>query len=256
MRVNKMSPIPMLYHAHHSQAADDLPFWLDWARRKGGPILELGCGSGRVLLPLAEEGRSVFGLDRDANMLEFLRMCIPGGLRERVSLIRSDLRRYHLARHFPLILMPCNTYSTLEPVDRRIALNRARCHLASRGNLIVSTPNPAILAELPEEGEAENEAFFFHPETGNPVQVSSQWQRASEGILFYWRYDQLLPDGRVEREMISVFHYVRGVDDTFYDFEEAGLKVALTFGDYDGAPYETDSPHLIIVATPIFRAIP
>ena len=54
-----------LYHAHHSRNLEDLPFWQELARQQGSPILELGCGSGRVLLPLARAGYNVVGLERE-----------------------------------------------------------------------------------------------------------------------------------------------------------------------------------------------
>ena len=63
---------PTLYHAHHGQYQEDLPFWLKLANQQGGPVLELGCGTGRVLLPLARGGFQTVGLDNDLEMLRFL----------------------------------------------------------------------------------------------------------------------------------------------------------------------------------------
>jgi len=248
--MSEPSSVPPLYHTHHSldADADDLPFWLAWARQQGGPILELGCGTGRVLLPLAETGYTIFGLDRDPVMLDFLRKRVPNSLRERVVLMRGDLRSYCLASRFPLILMPCNTYSTLTLTDRRIALNRVRLHLAQQGVFIISMPNPNLLWELPENGELETESSFPHPETGHPVQLSSQWEDVGEGVLFHWHYDHLLPDGRVERETISSLHHLQAADEILYNFEEAGLKVIQTYGDFYRAPYEPESPNIIIVS--------
>ena len=61
--------LPLLYHAHHNRYKEDLPFWLELAARHGDPVLELGCGSGRVLLALAQDGYQVYGLDNDPGML-------------------------------------------------------------------------------------------------------------------------------------------------------------------------------------------
>ncbi len=242
------SRIPMLYHTHHSQEAHDLPFWLEWANKQGGPILELGCGTGRVLLPIAEAGHTVFGLDNDAAMLDYLRVRVPDSIIERVLLIRGDLRRYCLSSSFPLILMPCNTFSTLQIKDRQIALNRVRLHLAPRGVFIISMPNLNLFTDISEEGESENEAFLPHPETGNPVQVSSQWQIAADKVLIHWHYDHLLPDGYAERISISSTHYFQDVDEILSDFETTGLDVINILGDFDQEPYDDESPNLIVVA--------
>ncbi|MBL7164656.1 MAG: class I SAM-dependent methyltransferase [Anaerolineales bacterium] len=248
--MSEISSVPMLYHTHHSldANADDLSFWLAWAHQQGGPILELGCGTGRVLLPLAETGYTIFGLDCDRGMLDFLRERVPVSLCDRVVLMRGDLRSYRLAGRFPLILMPCNTYSTLTLTGRRIALNRARLHLTPEGVFIISMPNPNLLAELSEDGEFETESSFSHPKTGNPVQVSSQWEYVGEGMQFHWHYDHLLPNGRVERETITAFHHSQAPDEILDDFEEAGLEVLHIYGDFDRSLYEPESPNLIIVA--------
>ena len=63
---------PALYHAHHSRHLEDLPFWHWLAMNYPGPILELGCGTGRVLLSLVKSGQLLVGLDRDHAMLAFL----------------------------------------------------------------------------------------------------------------------------------------------------------------------------------------
>ena len=242
-------PIPLLYHAHHSQDAADLPFWLDWAKQQGGPILELGCGTGRVLLHLAAAGNTLFGLDHDAEMLDYLRGRIPDAVSNRITLIRGDLRGYCLSSRFSLILMPCNTYSTLSLADRRIALNRVRLHLANKGIFILSIPNPNLFTQISDTGDSENESAFIHPETGNPVQVSSQWNRSGEKLLFHWHYDHLSPDGRVERKTLSSTHYLQDADDILREFESAGLKVDHTFGDFEGETFTSESPNFIIVAS-------
>ena len=63
----------LLYDTHHQRHLEDLPFWLELARNANGPILELGCGTGRILLPLLENNLPAIGLDLDADMLAILR---------------------------------------------------------------------------------------------------------------------------------------------------------------------------------------
>lgn len=243
--------LAQLYDAHHRQDAEDLPFWVTWAQKQGGPILELGCGSGRVLLPLAQVGHRVFGLDNDVQMLSFLQSKISQEMRKRVTLIRSDIRHYCLTTRFPLIIFPCNTYSTTNLNDRRIVLNRVRLHLSTDGVFISSMPNPFVLAELSDIGESETEieTSFPHPQTGNPVQVYCQWNHSQDAVTFTWHYDHLLPDGQVERQALSVKHYLQEIDAIRQDFAQAGFKRVDAYGDYDQSEFSEDSPLLIFVAS-------
>ena len=73
---------PKLYQAQHSEYQEDIPFWLVLASEQGSPILELGCGTGRVLHPLAEAGYTCYGLDHDPGMLAMVKQhssAIVGG---------------------------------------------------------------------------------------------------------------------------------------------------------------------------------
>ena len=144
--------------------------------------------------------------------------------------------------------MPCNTYSTLSLADRRIALNRVRLHLANKGIFILSIPNPNLFTQISDTGDSENESAFIHPETGNPVQVSSQWNRSGEKLLIHWHYDHLSPDGKVERNTLSSRHYLQAADDILREFENAGLNVSYTFGDFARGTFNPDAPNLIIIA--------
>jgi 2-polyprenyl-3-methyl-5-hydroxy-6-metoxy-1,4-benzoquinol methylase len=75
----------------------DLPFYLELARRIGGPVLELGCGTGRVLLPIARAGIEIHGLDGSASMLRILQehiQCEPTEVQRRIVLYEGDMRTF------------------------------------------------------------------------------------------------------------------------------------------------------------------
>ncbi|MBT3391858.1 MAG: class I SAM-dependent methyltransferase [Chloroflexi bacterium] len=244
-----MTDLPLLYHTHHSIEAEDIPFWLAQAEQFPGPILELGCGTGRVLLPLAETGGRIFGVDNDANMLALLRIHLPASRAAQVTLIRGDFRHFCLTSRFGLILMPCNTFSTLPLADRQAVLNRVRLHSQPGAYFVVSMPNPLFLAELPPTGDPEVELIFTHPLSGNPVEVTSQWQRRDQGVAFQWHYDHIFPDGRIERQSLTAYHLHQEIAAIYAAFEKAGLEIVATRGDYDGEKFNPDeSTHLIITA--------
>lgn len=237
-----------LFDAHHSNYFEDLTFWKGLAELYGDPILELGCGSGRVLIPLAREGHRVFGLDRDIAMLRLVRLHTPQALASQVNLFQADLRQYHLERQFPLILLPCNMLSTLFAETRRESLQVAREHLKIGGVFAASMPNPALLARLPANGEPEIDEFIPHPVTGNVVQVSCEWHRSDRRFRLSWHYDHLLLDGRVQRVSSQADHDLSSIDIYLADLREAGMEPIATYGDFDGSEYDAKSPHLILVA--------
>jgi SAM-dependent methyltransferase len=122
----------------------DLPVWEELAERAGGPVLELGCGTGRVALRLAELGHEVVASDSDAELLEALRS--RGG----VETALADARTLDLGRRFALIVAPMQVVQLMGGADgRRSLLARARSHLQPGGLLAVALADP--FAELPAE---------------------------------------------------------------------------------------------------------
>lgn len=239
---------PILYHAHHSLHLEDLPFWLELASRQSGPVLELGCGTGRVLIPLLQAGFLAYGLDNDLEMLRFLRGYLPQSRQSQPPIFQADMAHFHLARQFPLIILPCNTLSTLPADQRRSVLACAHEHLAPGGLFTASLPNPAILAAMPRRGREQFEETFTHPLSQNPVQVSSSWRRTPRHFSITWHYDHLLPDGRVERLSIQISHSLETPEAYLQELAQAGLQIISVYGDFDRSLYTSESPYLILVA--------
>lgn len=239
---------PPLYSAHHSRYTEDLPFWLGLAARQGEPILELGCGTGRVLIPLAQAGYLAVGLDNDLEMLRFLRLRLEACLQPQPLLFATEMSAFHLQRRFALILSPCNTWSTLDASQRRVTLQRIVEHLLPGGLLAFSVPAPDLLMSLPARSEAEIEEIYQHPQDGNPVQVSSGWRRTKGHFIVTWHYDHLLEDGRVERMVATVRHELTPVQGYIDEICAAGMKVEAVYGDYDGSPYTVEAQNLILTA--------
>jgi SAM-dependent methyltransferase len=237
--------LPILLHAHYSLYNDDLDFWCALAAQSGDPSLELGCGTGRVMLALSQAGRRVIGLDWDAAVLAFARQ-LSGG---RLSFLRSDMRRFRLDARFALIYSPCNTYSTFTPAERRTILECAAAHLQPGGTFAFSIPNPLSLQQLPHHAPPEVEDTFRHPLDGEPVQVSAAWSRSGNRFKLEWIYDHLLPDGRIERSIAATSHDLSGPAIYRQELQEAGLKITGMYGDYDRSAFDSqESPYLILVA--------
>ena len=240
--------LPLLYHTHHSLHPEDLPFWLDLAAQSDDPILELGCGSGRVLLPLAQQGHTVFGLDNDFAMLSFLRQNLPATIAHRVHIFQADFAHLHIGKNFGLIIMPCNTYSTLPDLVRQAGLAAIRQLLLPGGRFALSIPNPVMFGRLPARSAAEIEEIFTHPTSGEPVQVSSAWQRNGQFFTVSWHYDHLTPDGQVQRLSAETRHHLIQLPAYLDELTATGFRTITIHGDYDRSPYAEESPQAIIVA--------
>lgn len=117
----------------------DLDFYVDLARRIGGPVLELACGTGRILLPIAREGIAIHGVDLSTAMLHILRDNLqrePKDVRELVSIVEGDMRSFRSNRKYPLVLIPFRPLQHMHTVDDQVAaLKTAAFHLEKDGIL-------------------------------------------------------------------------------------------------------------------------
>ncbi len=114
----------------------DLPLWRTLAAAAGGPVLDIGAGTGRVALDLARHGHDVVALDIDAGLLAALRARAGGA---RVEVIRADARDFALGRTFPLVLIPMQTVQLLPNArERARLLAGARDHTEIGGLLAIA----------------------------------------------------------------------------------------------------------------------
>ncbi|MCU0487914.1 MAG: class I SAM-dependent methyltransferase [Anaerolineales bacterium] len=240
---------PLLYHTHHSLHQEDIPFWLELASHTPGPILELGCGTGRVLLPLARAGHTCWGLDNDPAMLEFCTRQVDPGLHARVHLVQADMRAFELPEKFGLILLPCNTLSTLAELDLEHLLKSVFKHLAPGSCFACSLANPELLRQMPRTGPEEIEETFAHPLDGAPVQVSSTWERDKNLFKLTWAYSHLKPGERAERTLAQVDHHLFSAQFYLDQFKAAGFTNLQVFGDFQKKPSRKRSSQLIFQAS-------
>jgi SAM-dependent methyltransferase len=158
----------MLYDLAMGQVDYDLDFCLGLARAAGGPILEVCCGTGRVLLPILRAGFDVDGLDLAPALLDRLRQKgAAGGLQPR--LFQADMRSFRLERRYALILITGNAFvHNLTTEDQISTLSCCREHLRPGGMLYFDAffPGREFLAA---DGKRVLEGEIRHPETGLPV---------------------------------------------------------------------------------------
>ena len=117
----------------------DVPFYVDLARKSGGPVLEIACGTGRVLLPIARQGIEIEGVDNSESMLRILRRNLarePREVRERVTIHEGDMRDFRLEKKFQLVTIPFRPLQHMYAVeDQLAALTTAAFHVEEGGSL-------------------------------------------------------------------------------------------------------------------------
>jgi SAM-dependent methyltransferase len=198
---------------------------------------------------MAEAGYDMVGLDNDPGMLAILKESLSLNLVQQTHIVAGDFTSFCFRLRFPLIILPCNTYSTLSARRRQAILERAHQHLLPGGIFAASIPNPALLRTLPQRSDPEIEDTFPHPIDGEPVQVSTTWERTAGRFIVHWYYDHLSPDGSVDRFFTQVQHHLAPVQTHIDEIGQAGLRVDHIFGDFIKNPYSSDSPFLIMVTT-------
>ncbi len=237
----------------------DVPFWVEAARASGGPVLELGAGTGRTLIPIAAAGIGVVGLDRSPHMLAVCRRRLaaqPDDVRACVELQLGDMRDFDLGRRFPLVTAPFRVFQFLpETEDQLACLAAVRRHLDERGRLILDLSAPALdLFVDPLVGQELTLEPELILEDGRRVQRRHKYlvkDRAHLRLVFEVVHDVAYPDGRQER-LVQPFtiRYLSRFE-VEHLLVRCGFVLAEVFGDYDRSGYGTTSSNeLIVVARP------
>jgi SAM-dependent methyltransferase len=237
----------------------DVTFFVEMAQLSGGPVLELGCGTGRVLIPTAKAGIEIVGVDASQMMLSVCRkklLSASPDVRSRVTgLVEADMRNFELNRKFNLVTIPFRPFQHLLTVeDQMSCLRNIRRHLADSGKLVLDIFNPSLphLADesyLQEHGE---EPEFVTPDGRKVVRrariVSRDYfNQITQNEMIY---DVTHPDAREERlvhrfPMRYLFKF-----EAEHLLARCGFGVEAVYADYDKSPYGSKYPgELIFVAT-------
>ena len=234
----------------------DVGFFVAAAREAGSPVLELGCGSGRVLIPTARAGIAITGLDASPSMLAVCRRQLEQGaaeVRQRVMLVEGDMRAFELGRTFTLITLPFRPFQHLLTVEDQLAcLGCARRHLLPGGRLILDVFNPSFEALVqPVGGESPPEAEFTMPDGR---QVTRRFRiierdRANQVTHAELLYDIVHPDGRAERRIHPIAMRYLFRFEIEHLLARAGFRVEQLYSGYDKSPFGSSYPgELLFVA--------
>lgn len=223
-----------------------ISFWMEIAERAGGSILELGCGTGRIAIPIAESGFEVVGIDSSENMLTYAREKVDGkdlGL----QFIHSDMRAFSMDRKFDLIILPSNNLCHLLTCPEADAcFQNVAAHLVGGGLFVVDVfvPDLNILSRGSdnEEGWAEYE----DPDGRGQVRVTATAtydEKTQIREISTRRQISGYPDhvGHLKMRM----YFPQELDGLLRD---NGFAIEEKFGGYESEPFSEKSAKQIIIA--------
>jgi ubiquinone/menaquinone biosynthesis C-methylase UbiE len=229
----------------------DVELYLGYASMVGGPILELGCGTGRLLEPLARTGFPLTGLDNSPAMIEQARKRLSDSCGD-ISLVHGemqDLRAFD-QHMFRLVIVAVNSFLHLETRETQLeALRQIRRVIDRDGLLLIDVfnPTPSTLARM-DDHYAFDSSWTLNQE--HTVQRFSQRHLDSAEQMITTRlfYDVVATDGSLRRR--STMYTMRYVHRFELELllENAGFEVEGIYGSYSLDPFEHDSEQLIAVA--------
>ncbi len=229
----------------------DIPFWINQAKRNDGPVLELGCGTGRTTWEIATAGVPIVGLDSSEAMLrvaESKRELHPDA--SSVILKKSKINEFELGIKFNTIIIPNRTFELAQSKEEQQQIF-ASCnkHLNPKGNLVLFLLGPPT-GDI-TEGLEQLQKTVINPTTGNKcrlfVKDAYDWQ--NQLSTHYQRLEEIEGDGTVLREWKFPpikYHWI-----TAQELENLGrevnFKVVARFSDWLRRPYQEGDACMIYV---------
>lgn len=246
------------YDLFYSRDKQDFEFYRELARQagSGARVLELACGSGRLMLPVLEEEVHLTGLDLSAAMLDKARQKLakePPEVQERVSLVQGDMCRLDetldLTQSFDLIYLAYNSFQHLDTNEERLAcLRSAYRFLKPGGRFVVDVLNPEG-----ERPEANNGRLVYVgkvkvPERDSVIKLffTSYADLAAKQCRFKYTCHESFADGTVDRTLIGINYGYIYRDELEALVQEAGFTVERVYGSFEFDEFSSDSERLIM----------
>lgn len=244
---------PALYDLEYAHQTDDIAFYVGVSRRSRGPVLELGCGNGRITLAVARHGVEIHGMDVSAAMLADLDTKLRGErevVRQRVRVKRGDFRSIDVPGPYALVLWPFNAMHHCQTSDDVIAVLRgARAVLAPGAAIYMDCYLPDYSLYTRDPDGRYEERTFTDPRDGGALVSweTGRWdpvQRVHHVVYVYER-----PDGTADRVELALKMWERAELEAM--IAAAGLRVMWQSSDFKGAPMITRSLKWVLQLVPV-----
>ncbi|MDQ8203454.1 class I SAM-dependent methyltransferase [Pelagicoccus sp. SDUM812003] len=232
---------------------EDVDFYRLIVQSHPGPVLDVGCGTGRLMLPLLRDERQVEGIDCSESMLSICERSLrDSGFEARIG--QADMRSFDLGeRRFGSILIPGYSIQMLGTRDEWIAsLRCCRDHLLPGGQVVVPIYLPwDYVWEEADEGGLELRRERRDEATGERLKAFQSWKldRQAQRLELRNVYRRESGSGRLEEEQETLMRLIwRLPHEMMQLLEEAGFEEVALYGDYGSEPPEEDSETIIYVA--------
>ena len=251
--------IARIYDLEHPTARGaELRFWDEEARARGGPVLELAAGSGRVAIGLARKGHDVTGLELSPGMIERAESRtahLAPEVRQRLRWVQGDMTRFDLpGERFSLIFVAYNSFWLLQTLAKqRACLARVRAHLAPGGRLALDLFPPTEDDRVGEEGMTQYLAMAYRGQTVVRVKDYAWDERrklAISDVRYYGEKRVTGPARERSRRLISQFRYALRLAPPAQVqalLTREGFEVLETYGSYERDPLDESASRAIFV---------
>jgi SAM-dependent methyltransferase len=238
-------------------ARTDVLFYVGEADKMHGTVLELGCGTGRVLLPMARAGHTVVGLDGSPQMLARCKAKLreePKGVRDRVTIHEGDVRSFDLGARFALIIAPFRVVQQIVTIEGQLRfLDVVAHHLAPGGRFIFDVFNPNFASLLSADGKEREDTPEQQLPDGRFFRrsyriVRVRWtEQVSEVELLYYVSDSPGGTPKCHVQSFEMRWYLRA--ELVHLLARSGFRVDTIYGDFDRSPLTDQSPEQVVCAT-------
>ena len=251
--MNDYTSFADLYDLFYEDFTEDIELYLGFAERTGGSILEIGSGTGRVALALADEGHTVVGLEiSEAMRAVAQRKADRAQLADRMEFIAGDMRRFQLDRHFGSIIVPLNTFLHNLTLDDQLAtLACCKKHLRPGGLLVIDCFNPDP-AHAEDDRRLIVQRTITDRDTGQTALLmlsrATDWNQQLQEITYL--IDRSDQTGLVQRAVLHTsFRFIFRHEMQLL-LKAGGFDLKDVYGSYALDPFDAGSDKLIAVATP------
>jgi SAM-dependent methyltransferase len=227
--------IAAFYDPWSRSVTEDVGFYVDEALASGGPVVELGVGTGRIAVPIARAGIDVIGVDSSPGMLAVAHAAAEeAGVADRVELRLGDLREPPVPERVPLVICPFRSLLHMETEAEKLrALRAARALLGDGGRFVFDVFSPS------REDIEETDGRWLEREPG--IFERADWDEGSRTLTLSVRSDGSLASFGLH--WLSVPEWLRLL-------EEANLAVDAVYGWFDRHPHDGDEDMIFVTRRP------
>lgn len=243
--------IAPFYDIEHAQFGEDLDMYHNFAELCGGKILELACGSGRLLLPLASDGYMLTGVDASAAMLKLAHHALEkAGVSARCQLVQQDMCLLQLPEKYRLAVIALGSFGhIITRARQQQALAAIRRHLSTGATFILDLSNDDARYMEHLSGQILHRGTWQQEDGSCVTHFLTPAASTTHHLLELTHFYEVYRQGEAVRRTVSQTNlYLFERSEVELLLEQAGFQVKNIYGNYDFGPCEHESPRMIFIA--------